>query len=102
MRPIDADLLEPDAGFDDGEFWAYSKTQVDNAPTITPERKRGRWMPHENEYSEHYGDKCSVCGEWYVMPSGKTNFCPNCGADMRGEQEGVKDEPEMLHDLSAR
>ena len=36
MRLIDADLLEPDADYDDGEFWAYSKTQIDNAPTIEP------------------------------------------------------------------
>lgn len=42
MRPIDADALEPDAGFDDGEFWAYSIEQVDSAPTIEPEQ---RWIP---------------------------------------------------------
>lgn len=60
---------------------------VIHAPTITPERKRGRWIPHEDEDGEHYGDKCSVCGEWYVMPYGKTKFCPDCGADMRGEQD---------------
>ena len=27
---------------------------------------------------------CSVCGE----PNMERNFCPNCGADMRGEQDG--------------
>lgn len=50
------------------------------------ERKKGKWIPHEDEDGEHYGDKCSECGEWYVMPYGKTNFCPNCGAEMRGEE----------------
>lgn len=55
-----------------------------NIPSAQPERKRGRWIPHEDEDGEHYGDKCSECGEWYVMPFGKTSFCPNCGADMRG------------------
>lgn len=30
------------------------------------------------------GYKCSVCG--CLMP-GKSNFCPNCGADMRGGDE---------------
>ena len=34
MRLIDADLLEPDADYDDGEFWAYSKRQIDEAPTV--------------------------------------------------------------------
>lgn len=51
------------------------------------ERKKGEWIPHEDEDGEHYGDKCSECGEWYVMPYGKTNHCPNCGADMRGAEE---------------
>ena len=31
---IDRDALEPDADYDDGEFWAYSVAQVCNAPTI--------------------------------------------------------------------
>ena len=42
MRLIDADLLEPDADYDDGEFWAYSTTQIKNAPTVEPEPK---WIP---------------------------------------------------------
>ena len=33
-RLIDADALEPDADYDDGEFWAYSVTQVCDEPTI--------------------------------------------------------------------
>lgn len=38
MRLIDADALEPDADYDDGEFWAVSITQIHNAPTIEPIR----------------------------------------------------------------
>lgn len=30
-------------------------------------------------------DKCSVCGEEFVRPIKEYKFCPNCGADMRGE-----------------
>lgn len=72
-------------GFQDA---AEAVAQVETeAMTEQPERKRGRWMPHEDEDGEHYGDKCSVCGEWYVMPYGKTNFCPACGAYM-GEKGG--------------
>ena len=33
-RLIDADLLEPDADYDDGEWWAYSVKQIKDAPTI--------------------------------------------------------------------
>lgn len=42
MRLIDADKLEPDADYDDGDYWAYSLTQIQNAPTIEPEL---RWIP---------------------------------------------------------
>ena len=47
--------------------------------------RHGKWIPHEDEDGEHYGDKCSECSEWYVMPYGKTNFCPHCGARMDKE-----------------
>lgn len=50
-----------------------------------PERKNGEWT----------GDCCSCCGvskyNYIKMvddecgPFGTWNFCPNCGADMRGE-----------------
>lgn len=37
MRLIDADALELDADYDDGEYWAVSMVQIHNAPTIEPE-----------------------------------------------------------------
>ena len=42
------------------------------------EVKRGKWIDFKN------GWKCSACGKWNNETS---NFCPNCGADMR-EREG--------------
>ena len=57
---------------------------------------RGTWIP-DSDYAEYdyYGStplpeplkfqdgwQCSLCGRY--MPS-ETNFCPNCGADMREE-----------------
>lgn len=33
-RLVDADALEPDADYDDGDYWAYSVAQVYSAPTI--------------------------------------------------------------------
>lgn len=84
MRLIDADALEPDTEYDDGEYWAYSRTQIENALTIE-ERKKGKWL---DEY--RYGYKCSECGGYLEIECEdiEMNFCPNCGADMReGEQE---------------
>lgn len=48
----------------------------------------GRWeKAHISGYL-----KCNCCkdafiyGEW--LESGKWNYCPHCGADMRGEEDG--------------
>ena len=75
MRPIDADALEPDADYDDGEFWAYSIEQVQHAPTIEPERKKGKWIVYY---------ECPKCGE---ITKDFTEYCPFCNADMRGEED---------------
>lgn len=83
-RQAAIDIVE----FECGEWIGLARTiakAIEQLPSAQPERKTGRWIPHEDEDGEHYGDKCSECGEWYVMPYGKTNFCPNCGADMKGD-----------------
>ncbi len=70
-------------------------------PSAQPERKKGRW---EYETMRHLitGEMrtvriCSVCdGGWfrYDMSDGvedaEPNYCPNCGADMRGEEDEDK------------
>ena len=47
----------------------------------------GKWLPiiEVNEYGEPYqsGVYCSECGETSIY---EPNYCPNCGADMRGEE----------------
>lgn len=50
--------------------------------TIKPERKRGRWIAQE------FGScaECSECHELYNIPMAYSNFCPNCGSDMRIER----------------
>lgn len=35
-------------------------------------------------HSEH-AYRCSECGEHYIGYVGEFKYCPNCGADMRGE-----------------
>ena len=76
---------------------------IESAPTITPdmaqvlayecgkaEQKRGRWI-HDGYDIPHGVDwmHCSVCGRREPhVPAAMTNFCPNCGSDMRGENNG--------------
>lgn len=103
MRAIDADALTPDTDYDDGDFWAFSKTQIENAPTIESEQ---RWIP----ISERLSEKCGwyMCtlkdyrvntyywnnkGEW--IDNGKKHFFElynissrYTGEDITAEQEG--------------
>ena len=50
---------------------------IDNLPPA--ERKRGEWI-----YKSMKGQFCSVCDMQSVW---KYNYCPNCGADMRGDED---------------
>ena len=90
-RYIDADELifigldNPD---DDHLFEFVPKEFIDNAPTAdVVEVVRGEWI----EDIAYYDDdgcpcivtRCSNCGEAYPT----YNYCPNCGADMRGGTE---------------
>ena len=59
------------------EFLAYMFS-----PSAQPERKKGEWIQKPNIYGVAY---CSECD--YELHTDNTNYCPNCGADMRGEQD---------------
>jgi hypothetical protein len=65
---------------------------LEKLPSVQPERKTGRWLPDNTDY---YRTRfiCSVCGESEEVPTmgfgyaPMWGYCPNCGADMRGETE---------------
>lgn len=49
---------------------------------------KGEWIEHEPFEKKNCNIciECSVCHTWFGHDCyAKTNFCPNCGADMRGE-----------------
>lgn len=64
------------------------ETCLDDLPSVQPERKTGKWIL-DDEYID-----CSACKreKWSRVPYEslvkRFRFCPNCGADMRGEQDG--------------
>ena len=64
---------------------------VEKLPSAEPERKKGKWVGKERFVNspEFYSWQCSVCGCVLEDPTldKPYPFCPNCGADMRGEQE---------------
>ena len=70
---------------EDGSFIAVPKKQIEN-------RQNGRWIDQgwhgdwqfetDGRGNCWYEYKCSECG--YIKRGGKSNYCPKCGADMRG------------------
>lgn len=93
-RAIDADALinrivfHTDWTTDEKEAF---EDEINAEPTIE-ERKKGKWVLDSDKIVQ--GDRayrCSNC-RWFIWMSQYTidnhfHFCPNCGTDMRGEQE---------------
>ena len=54
-------------------------------PSIHSEHKTGQWIQLTCDSAEWWC--CSECnGRVQMNPWAKYNYCPNCGADMRSEQ----------------
>lgn len=74
--------------------------------TRSEERKKGKWIEDKGQQTlmQNFIEMgevwrvCSVCGAGHMIGHKYAidkayhdrhhNFCPNCGADMRGEQDG--------------
>lgn len=99
MRLIDADKLKK--AFDlytdrKGYLKADPEDLIDNAPQVPNEymrgyeaaereykRPQGEWIPNYTSQFMNPGRQCSLCGKVVEFSE---NFCPGCGADMRGKE----------------
>ena len=98
-RYIDADKLQKDGwklyrekhGLATSTF---ETMELDCVPIAgVRENVRGEWehwgSPFSDESEVIDTIVCSVCGARFIEPKDETkgeyNYCPNCGADMRGE-----------------
>ena len=94
MRPIDADVLKEKVlewmpndpcGIEEKEFPFETDIvvslmmEIEEAPTIEPERKKGRWEIYVISPFDGEGCRCSECGTEGVP---YWDYCPNCGARM--------------------
>lgn len=89
MRTIEASSKEEDytEGFNDGLDFAASFAST--LPSVQPERKTGKWVEHHEPFTwmGYAYWTCSECnfGEKEENKT-RSKYCPNCGADMRGDQ----------------
>lgn len=103
MRTIDANRLLEERRIHtyyhlpNGDI-AIPLIDIKNAPTIEPERKKGKWiyLDKDKRFFHPHIVKCSVCNnslDMYGVNAGRgdANFCPNCGADMRTPVETARD-----------
>ena len=72
----------------EGAYGYVSAYDIATAPSVTPSRRKGHWIKVTNGRGGH---ECDLCHEY--APSYQdgdeylTKYCPNCGADMRGDTE---------------
>jgi len=57
---------------------------IKHLPPVTPSRPKGKWINNNNDDAGEGYFICSKCKSdvWDV-----TDYCPNCGADMRESEE---------------
>lgn len=75
---IPADINSYRRGNSEGYTEGYNKGYSDAQKKY--ERPKGKWIVREDEPMNY---ECPFCGELNCC---KGNFCPDCGADMRGKQ----------------
>lgn len=61
------------------------KIKLEKLPSAEPERKKGKWTIKTGKLA--IWDVCSECKKMVIHKAPFYNYCPNCGADMRGKQE---------------
>ena len=68
---------------EDAEGWIIKG--LENLPSIQSERKKGHWIVEQPNGANGFKE-CYRCSECNYLVGRREKFCPNCGADMRGEQ----------------
>ena len=75
--------------------WSDDVDAIKALPTAQPQRKKGRWIYREHDIAMCDGYRCDKCGffvPWdykftFIDFINDYHFCPNCGSDMRGEDD---------------
>jgi DNA-directed RNA polymerase subunit RPC12/RpoP len=81
-------------GFKSNPLFSDTHAQALDMAISALSENKGEWIkiyPDQEEWNVY---ECSHCGEAFDLIEGTPydngyNFCPNCGADMRAESEGI-------------
>lgn len=68
--------------------------KVSDLPSVTPIRPKGEWIEivdEETAFGKTWHYECSKCGKYNTCLDGNPDFCPGCGADMRGYKNENKE-----------
>lgn len=77
-------------------FMGLALEAVEDAPTIEPQRKTGKWIERNPQNSDKCRlIECDKCGFSHIVGFNvpyehwieNRNFCERCGADMRGDKD---------------
>lgn len=68
---------------------AMADTKIEFKEIDETERKKHEWLVYHDEDCPQDGIfKCPICGQIISVDTPiPLNFCPNCGTDMRGEED---------------
>ncbi len=53
-----------------------------------PDRKVGKWVEEDDDIIHGHCSSCGWVSVWQETDVFGMNYCPNCGADMRGDNDG--------------
>ena len=82
------EILDRDKAYMSDVGRIHARNAVNEAPTaegLLVEKTHGRWREVLTLLGLPWNVRCDQCG---CPQDYKHNYCPNCGADMRGEEDG--------------
>ena len=73
---------------------AFQKTVCEQKLYCPNKRPTGKWITRTEDNGVNYRFYCSCCDREVTQI---TDFCPYCGADMRGAEDEADDKTEGMH-----
>lgn len=98
--PTGSDLISRQDAWGAIEHWGRSRgnltnnqiaelqREIESLPSAPDSRQRGEWTYLHGSIGSYMTISCPFCGVTFNdVAEWEYNFCSNCGADMRGEEE---------------